>query len=311
MTLKALAEAPSKVIVTGEHFVVHGAWALAAAIGKKVRVEVRDSDRLLISSERFGGRSFRALSPAAKVVEAMAREFSFRPNLCVSISSEVPDGAGLGSSASTMVAVASAVSRLRSLGLGGRELTDFAMVGERVVHGNPSGIDAAVCARGGVLLYRPGSEPKPVLFEGTRHFLVVFSGKSRSTKRLVSHVAGEKERLPSFLAGLSESAGDLSSLAAGRLVSGDMRGLGRLLTLNHGILSALGVSTKDLDQLVDLLFSLGCYGAKLTGAGGGGSVLAVAPEKKEKGIISALGGRGFEAFVAVTPVGGVRSWLGS
>lgn len=306
--MKAIAQAPSKVIITGEHFVVHGAWALAAAIGKTVRVEAQDSDRFLVTSDRFGGSSL-ALSPAAGVVEYMAREFGFKPEIRVSISSEIPGGAGLGSSASTMVALAAAVSRLRSLGLGTRELIDCSMVGERQIHGRPSGIDAAVCAHGGVLLYRPGSEPRKVSLEGKRRMLVVYSGRKRSTKRQIAHVTDARARLPGYFSGLTLSASEMSYLAGERLASGDMKGLGRLLTLNHAVLSALGVSTQGLDRLVDMLLSLGCYGAKLTGAGGGGSVLAAAPEGKEKSVISEVTRQGFEAFVAVIPVGGVKSWL--
>ncbi|HME19192.1 MAG TPA: mevalonate kinase [Nitrososphaerales archaeon] len=307
--MKAIAQAPSKVIITGEHFVVHGSWALAAAIGKKVTVEVEASDRLSVNSGLFGGSSRSALRPVSEVVESMARRFSFNRDLRVSISSEVPGGAGLGSSASTMVAVAAAVSKLQSLELGTKELVECAMVGEEEVHGRPSGIDVAVCAHGGVVLFRPGSVPRRVRLDGRRRVLVVLSGSSRSTKRLIGHVADVKGSLPAYFAGLAESAGDIALLAADRLERGDMKGLGKLLTYNHAVLSAVGVSTPGLDQLVDLLLSLGCYGAKLTGAGGGGSVLAVAGDGKEKRIISEVSKRGFEAFVCVIPVEGVKSWL--
>ncbi len=308
-TRRAVAQAPSKVIITGEHFVVHGAWALAAAVGRKVRVEVRPSASLDISSDKFGGRSKESLSPAIKVVEALAKEYSFRPNLSVSISSDIPDGAGLGSSASTMVALTSAVSRSCALDLSTDELVKFSMVGEREVHGNPSGIDPTVCAEGGAILFRPGEKPRPVPLPGSRRFIVVYSGKKRNTGRLVSHVAVERSRMPNFFGGLADSVGDLSIRAAELLSAGDMGGLGRLLNLNQAVLSGVGVSTPDLDMLVDLLISLGCDGAKLTGAGGGGSVVAVAPEGKEKRIIPEVSARGFEAFVAEIPVEGVKSWL--
>jgi mevalonate kinase len=306
--LKAVASAPSKVIITGEHFVVHGAWALAAAIGKHVRVEVEDSDRLRVGSDKFGERAQGALHPTRVVVETMAREFSFKPNLSVTIASEVPEGAGLGSSASTMVSLVAALSTFHSLDLGIKDIAGFAMVGEREIHGKPSGIDAEICTRGGVLLFRPGSEPRVVSLKGERRLLVVFSGKRRSTRRLIGHVSDVKENFPSLFSGLASAAGEVSSMASRRLAEGDMEGLGRLMTFNHAVLSTVGVSTKELDGLVDLLLSLGCHGAKLTGAGGGGSVLAVAPRGKEKRIISGVKGRGFEAFAAVIPVGGVRSW---
>jgi mevalonate kinase len=307
--LRAIAEAPSKAIITGEHFVVHGAWALAAALPKKVRVEVRESEAFEVVSDRLEGRKSRAARPIRALVEAMAREFSFRPTVKVSIRSEIPEGAGLGSSASTMVALASALARLRSVRLGLEELASHAMVGEQEIHGKPSGIDSAVCALGGVILFKRGRHPRKVSFKGSRTLLISFSGKKRSTKRQIARVSSVKTSFPSMFDGLTESASEVSLMAADRLAAGDMNGVGRLLNFNHAVLSTLGVSNESLDRLVDLSLSLGSYGAKLTGAGGGGSVVAVAPEGKEKSIISGLKARGFETFRAVVPTGGVRSWL--
>ena len=118
-----------------------------------------------------------------------------------------------------------------------------------------------------------------------------------------------KEVLPSLFEGLTEAASEVSLIAAERLAARDLKGLGRLLSFNHAVLSTIGVSSPRLDRLVDLTLSLGAYGAKLTGAGGGGSIVAVAPGGKEKSIISGLRERGYEAFTAKIPTGGVRSWL--
>ena len=307
--MKAIAEAPSKAIITGEHFVVHGAWALAAALPRRVRVEASESEGFSIVSDTLSRAGKSGLSPIAEVVGAMARELSFSPHLTISIRSEIPERAGLGSSASTMVAVASAVGRLRSLRLRASDIIRFSMVGEREVHGHPSGIDAAVCAIGGVVLFRPGTDPKRVSLEGRRSLIVAFTGKKRSTKRQISRVAGVKETFPSLFDGLTEAVSETSLMAARRLAEGDTEGLGRLMSFNHAVLSTLGVSNRPLDRLVELALSLGASGAKLTGAGGGGSVVAVAPRGKEKSIISGLRGRGFEAFRAEIPVDGVKSWL--
>ena len=139
--------------------------------------------------------------------------------------------------------------------------------------------------------------------------LVAYSGRKRSTRRLISRVTKAKEKYPAFFQGLADSASEVSRLAAQRLALGDMAGLGRLLTYNQAVLSSLGASNSRLDELVDVLLSVGCLGAKLTGAGGGGSVIAVPPKGKEKSTISELKRRGFEAFEANIPVGGVSSWL--
>jgi mevalonate kinase len=306
--LRAIAEAPSKVIITGEHFVVHGAWALAAALPRRVHVEVSPAKSFKVRSDRFEKGSPAELLPVSRVVEAMSREFSVSPSVAVSIRSAIPEGAGLGSSAATMVAVAAAFSRLYSLRLGPAEVVRFAMEGERQVHGNPSGIDPTISAHGGVLLYRPGSAPKKVSLGSPRSLLVSYSGRKRSTRGQINTVARMKEKHPGLFSMLAKGVSSLSLDAAARLQEGDMRGLGNLLAVNHAVLGTVGVSNQVLDQMVDLFGSLGSYGAKLTGAGGGGSVLAVAPEAKEKSIVSGLTARGFETFRVQIPSEGVRSW---
>ncbi len=307
--MRAIAEAPAKAIITGEHFVVHGAWALAAALPRRVRVEVESFSRFEVVSDHFEKAGATELLPVARVVEGMAREFSEKSTVRVTISSNVPGGAGLGSSAATMVAVASAFSRLNSLGLSVPELVDCAMVGERSIHGNPSGIDPAISAHGGVILFRTGAAPRKVSFGGTRSLILSYSGLKRSTKGQIGHVSKMKEKYPGMFEGLSSGVSELSLRASDMLRKDDTKGLGTLLTINHAALMTLGVSNDTLDQMVDLLLSMGSYGAKLTGAGGGGSVLAVAPEGKEKSIVSGLSARGFETFSAKIPVEGVKSWL--
>jgi mevalonate kinase len=308
VTSKAVAEAPCKAIITGEHFVVHGSNALAAAMGKKVRVEVERASRLSIRSDRLSGRSPASMLPVRKVVSAMSSEYSFEPDLSLRITSAIPDSSGLGSSASTMVAVAAAVAELHSLNLPPEDLVRIAMAGEREIHGNPSGVDVNACAYGGVILYRMGTKPRNVRLESPRKLLVVYSGVRRSTKTMIGMVSENKRRRPGFFRGLANSVNELSIGAAERLSSGDLAGLGRLLTLNHAVLSSVGVSNEYIDDLVETLLSLGCLGAKLTGAGGGGSVIAIAPRGKGKSIISQLAERGFEAFEEEIPVAGVRSW---
>jgi len=307
--LIAVAEAPSKVIITGEHFVVHGAWALAAALPRRVHVEILPSQRFTVVSDKFGKGDSPQLSPVSRVVEGMAREFSVKATVGIRIRSAVPGGAGLGSSASTMVAVAAAFSKLNSLGLGVNEVVRCAMVGERDIHGRPSGIDPTVCAYGGVLLFRPGSLPKKLRLGAPRSLIVSYSGEPRSTRGQIDRVAKAKEKFPAHFSALVEGISELSFAASEALLSGNEESLGGLLSLNQAALSSVGVSNGSLDEMVDLLCSLGCYGAKLTGAGGGGSVLAVAPEGKEKSIVSGLSARGFETFRAIIPAEGVRSWL--
>ncbi len=305
----AAAEAPSKAIITGEHFVVHGSTALAAALNRRVRATVSPAADLVVTSDRVPLRNREALLPVGRVVAAMASELAFSPRIRVDISSNIPRGAGMGSSASTMVAVAAALAKFQGIELGRPDLVRFAMEGEREIHGNPSGIDVNVCAYGGVVLFRMGGSPRQVRLTSPVRLIIAYSGRRRSTRTMIDRVSDTKERHPGLFKAMADSIGELSLEAAERLSSGDLAGLGRLLTLNHAVLESVGASNKRLDALVETLLSLGCSGAKLTGAGGGGSVIGVAPEKKGKSIISELAARGFEAFEEQLPVEGVRSWL--
>jgi mevalonate kinase len=302
-----VAEAPGKVIISGEHFVVHGATALAAAIERKVRVEATRGDRLSIASDL---RDPDAFKPAKKVVESLYRAKGAQPRVSISITSALAEGAGLGSSAATMVAVAGATSALEGWALDEASLARAGEAGERLVHGNPSGIDAAASAMGGVIVFKRGEAPRRVELPAPVTLLVAFSGRRRNTGRLVRRVAGMKEVYPSLFASLCESATLVSGLCADALVKGDTASLGRLLTYSHAVLARAGASNKRLDQLVDLCLGLGCLGAKLTGAGGGGSVLAVPPSDPDEAAAAArkLAEAGYDTFFTRIPTTGAKAW---
>ncbi|HXW36601.1 MAG TPA: mevalonate kinase [Nitrososphaerales archaeon] len=307
MKKAAVAVAPTKCIITGEHFVVHGARALAAAVGRYVTVEVTESPWRRVSSDRVG--TAEGLAPLGRVLDAIADTYALKHDFSVSVSSDVPHGAGLGSSAATMVAVAEAVSRLESLRFTKKETVAYAMIGESAVHGRPSGIDVNVCAYGGVMLFRMGETPRAVKLKGGRSLILVYSGTQRSTKVQIDKVAAAKSRRPGFFKALTVAVDEVSGLAAQRLVDGDLDGLGRLMNINHAMLQSVGASSEQVNGIVDELLAAGCLGAKLTGAGGGGNVLGLTPKGREKEIITRLRERGFEAFEARLPVGGVKSWL--
>jgi mevalonate kinase len=297
------------VIITGEHFVVHGALALAASLSQKTRVEASRASRLTV--ETALGRYHRAgsdLLPVERLVREMYRERGAEPKARVVISSELPAGAGLGSSASAMVATVVAVSRLEDWSLDTASIIETAMLGERLVHGNPSGIDVAVSAIGGVLQFRVGEEPTRLDLAKPVSLLVVYSGDRRSSKKLISKVSSMKLDYPHLFSKLCDSASLITELATERFLDGRLEELGRLMTYNHAVLGMVGASNERLDKLVDLCLESGCYGAKLTGAGGGGSVLGVAPAAATKEVVSRLAAKGFRSFISEAPSGGVKVW---
>jgi mevalonate kinase len=251
-----------------------------------------------------------ALKPAKRVVESLFKARKAEPRVSISITSALAGGAGLGSSAATLVAVAGATSALEGWGLDEMALARASEAGEKLVHGNPSGIDTTISAMGGVILFRRGEEPRRVELPAPVTLLVAFSGRRRNTGKLVSKVTGMKETYPSLFASLCESATLVSRLCADALVKGDTASLGHLMTYSHAVLARAGASNKRLDELVDLCLSLGCLGAKLTGAGGGGSVLAVPPSDAEEAssVAENLSRRGYDAFLTKIPAAGARAW---
>ena len=302
-----MAEAPGKVIISGEHFVVHGATALAAALETRVRVEATRSDRLTITS-RLSDPA--ALKPSRRVVESLYKVRNQEPRVSITIKSDLAEGAGLGSSAATMVAIAGAVGALEGWGFDNAGLAIAGDAGERLVHGNPSGIDTTAAAMGGVILFTRGKEPRSVELRKPVTLLVALSGRRRNTGRLISKVGVMKETYPSLFASLCESATLVSNLCAEALQKGDALALGLLMTYNHAVLGRAGASNKRLDTLVDLCLSSGCLGAKLTGAGGGGSVVAVPPPdpKEARAVGQKLKGKGYDAFFTNIPAAGARAW---
>jgi len=146
---------------------------------------------------------------------------------------------------------------------------------------------------------------------GRIKILVINSGIRRETGKLIAKVSSLREEYPGFFAGLCDAMGSLSQLAASKLKSGDKSELGRLMTYNHAVLGRVGASTAELDKIVDICLSSGCLGAKLTGAGGGGSAIAIPREGGAEATLRAIRAAGFDGIVTTIPTGGARAWVES
>lgn len=274
------ASAPGKIILTGEHYVVHGSTAIAAAINLRARVTVslqNEHESRIISRD--------SVSPALKndgrfpVVKSIIRKIFERygklgKDFEVKISSNIPLGSGLGSSAAVAVATSAAFARLKGKNLSNEEIWEIAHQGEKTVHGNPSGIDTWTSLRGGIIMFRKSERCRPIEVKNPIEFLVVFSGTSRNTTRLVSKVNDMKKRYPFTFSHYARAATQLSLDLSEALVNGDLTRLGALMDLAQLSLNWAGASTKRLDSIIETLRTKS-LGAKLTGAGGGGSVIAL------------------------------------
>ena len=308
------ASAHGKVILFGEHAVVYGEPALVGAIERRVRVTARriSGDVVRISSDK-GEQTFsfqeleRAEGPLRYVKRAVAIAFQEAEEECgldIRITSELPAAAGLGSSAAVSVATLSAVLSLLGVEI---EKERLASLGHRVeleVQGSASPTDTAAATYGGLLFVLPGKGIERLKLEQEVPIIVGNTRRQRSTKRLVDGVRRLKEAHPEVIETVIKGIGILTRQAKAYLERGQLVQLGELMNINHGLLEALGVSTLELSRLVHIARDAGAEGAKLTGAGGGGCMLALALKRYGE-VLSALR-RECEAIPANISFEGVR-----
>ncbi|WP_050032463.1 mevalonate kinase [Halorubrum halophilum] len=338
-----LCEAPGKVYLFGEHAVVYGEPAVPAAIERRaavtaeprsddhVRVEAEDLSLNGFTVEYSGGTGDRPdVDVPTPLVEAamgyvdaaveQARDAADAPDagFDITVESDIPLGAGLGSSAAVVVAGIDAATRALGEPLDRRELADRAYRAEyEVQDGQASRADTFCSTMGGAVRVE-GDNCEPIEAPNLP-FVVGFDGGAGDTGELVAGV-GELREEYEFAADTVESIGDLVRTGEGLLadaVSEEEPGadaeaspellaeLGELMDFNHGLLSALGVSARSLDAMVWAARDAGAHGAKLTGAGGGGCIVALDPSDATETALSFTQGCE-EAFRAELATEGVR-----
>ncbi|MCE4612025.1 MAG: mevalonate kinase, partial [Desulfurococcales archaeon] len=273
-----VASAPAKVILVGEHFVVRGSGAIVAAIGRRVRVRVEESrEGVEIESSLFKVKASpqdleeprnmpSEVLPFITLLKQLSRMgYSIIPHRAV-IESGIPVAAGLGSSASTAVAYALAYTALHGDPLKGERLFEAAMAAERIAHENPSGVDVAAAIEGGFLYYRRGERPRRIT-SGLRgvELIVADTGVKRRTSDVVRSVIETADALGEAGRLIYMAGEKVVGLALEALERGDAEKLGLAMNASHGLLSALGASSLEVDMLVNALRRAGALGAKLTG----------------------------------------------
>ncbi len=293
------ASAPGKVVLFGEHAVVYGHPGITASIDAGVRVRIsHDPD-----GPRFVMPQFQQLFPVedsdhdfqrfARAVDVALTEFNMgHEPVAIAVESDMAPGMGLGSSASFSVALCRALMKYRGAEASDNELLNSAQRLEAIFHGTPSGVDAATVISGGVLWFRKGPprEMVPVRMPRPAAGLVCIVEPGTRTIELVRQVRHSYEMNEQRVTTLLDGIGEITAAAATALGSADFALVGELMDRNHELLMRLGVSTPGLDRAVERLREQGVLGAKLTGAGGGGAVVAlVAPEQRHV-VISQLEG---------------------
>jgi mevalonate kinase len=320
-----VASAPAKVILFGEHFVVYGEPSIVLAIDKRAyaTVDLREDKRIRVSSTNLGFAgyfdegSFKVERGEPKevrvrfeviklAIDKVLRLSNDNSGLNVEINSTVPVSAGLGSSAAVIAAVTAATASLLKTKISKEDIFRIACETENLVHGTTSGVDPAISTFGGALLFQTDTGFKPLEVQTDIPLVVGETGVERSTRVQVEKVRSMAENYPTIFEHLQKAAREIVLRAIDAIKENDLNTLGRLMDVNQALLTAIGVSDESLERLINASRKVGGLGAKLTGAGGGGCMIALAKNEKLEDVIDAIAGVGGHPFKARKTDEGVK-----
>ena len=287
--------APGKIILLGEHSVVFGRVALAAALpfGITMRAEHRVEGGIQLTGMGIPD------DPRVHQAAALIGEHLDVAHARVTITSELPPGGGLGSSAAFAVALARSLAALSGAELGFERLDEIGLQSERLFHGRPSGVDHSVSAREGLIRFWKGPPPRvePIVAKRPLPIVVALTGQSRDTGYHVTSLVARAAESPHEYEPLIDRLGTLALEGCDDVETGDFDALGQRMNEAHELLKRCGVSRDSLDAITQAARKAGALGAKLTGAGGGGAAIALAPDPEP--VLQAIRALGFEARFAL------------
>jgi hydroxymethylglutaryl-CoA reductase len=299
-----------KIILLGEHAVVYGRHAIACPLPLTTRAVVEDAGQGVELLIPRWGVEYQLAKPAdqrrsfEKAAGAILDRLGLtHRNLRIEVFPDVPRGMGLGGSAALAVAIVRALDRHFRLGLSDEQVNELAFLSEEIAHGTPSGIDNTLATYGRPLVFRRGIPPLVELLNIPQplHLVIGMTRAEGLTARTVGHVAEARERNPRLYEKIFDDIDALVLQAVSALQDMQLGAVGELMNVCQGLLNALQVSTPELERLIGIARGAGALGAKLTGGGGGGAMIALC-DGDTTAVHNAIERQGFRA-ISVT-VGG-------
>lgn len=303
---EAIPSGYGKVILFGEHTVVYGTHAVAAPIPLAMQARVcaceREGVHLIIPrwgvEERIQKNSDHKYS-IFKSLDLILNELNLHDeNMQIEVFPHVPRAMGLGGSASLAVAIIRALISYYNITMDNEQINRLAYESEKIVHGSASGIDNTLATYGKFLLFRKGEPPfmQAIEIEKPIRLVIGLTWVESLTAKMVAKVRSAWERNKRLYNHIFRETDILVRQGVEAIKRHDLEQVGELMNINQGLLNALQVSSHELEELVDIARSNGALGAKLTGGGGGGAIIALCPENAEK-VATAIKNAGYRAFI--------------
>jgi len=295
-----------KIILFGEHAVVYGRTAVAVPITGAVNAEIGPHDgpieikvpgwKLDVTMDDGNSIWWKAL------MNVFTQMGVHKEQLLIDVKPDIPPAMGLGGSAAIAVAVIRALDRYCELNLTEEQINSYAYQCERGAHGTPSGVDNTIATFGRPLIFQTGEAFKIDLLRVGRSFdlVVGITGKTSLTLDMVGGVRDRWRLDKKKYEELFDTIQNLTNIGISSIQTGELSVLGEMMNQNHRLLQDMEVSSPELDDMVNIALDKGALGAKMTGAGGGGSMVALVSEGRTE-VAKAFENAGYRALHVSIP----------
>ncbi len=298
-----------KAILFNEHFVVYGIPSIVSAIGNYTiaRVEPYDKSTVELVDNRKATPNYKEdkLSQQQDSLKRMLTKMDIDPaknGIKITLEGNLYAASGIGASAASCVAVARALSNYFDMNLSDEEINDIAFEGEKGYHGTPSGVDNTASTYGGLIWFQKGQEKTidKITIHSPVEIVIGNTGKVADTKAAVAGVQERKEKEPGKYKAIFDRAENIAYLAKDAFEEEDFVEIGKLMNENHKLLQQIEVSSRELDFMVKLARDAGALGAKLTGGGLGGNMIALTPGRElQDAVANAIEKEGFQTIKTI------------
>ena len=298
-----------KTILFGEHFVVYGFPAIAAAVSSRTTAEVRRKSEvgwtLTDNRPAVPGYKKKKLDEQKTSIDHILKFAGIETSeqgMHITLGGKLVAASGIGASAASCTAIARALNDEFRLGWDDNQVNACAYEGEKGYHGVPSGIDNTTSTFGGLVWFQRDLSGGPPTIESIKmksptEIVIASTGITASTKEVVADVRRMKEEKTKWFDQITEDYQDIVKTAKEGLQEGDFELVGLLMNQNHNLLLEIGVSCVELEELVGVARQAGARGAKLTGTGRGGNMVALTPGREmQNNVFGAIKQRGYSAW---------------
>jgi mevalonate kinase len=313
--LKSKASAPGKVILFGEHFVVYGIKSILCSINKRVTVTAEKTKERKISIESEIGKLVLEPNESISKINSPLKPFYYLANralkeenegLKIQIESEIPLGAGLGSSSACCVAGAAAIFNLFGE-ISKKKILELAIEAEKTIYQNTSGADCTVSTYGGLIEYDKNNGFRKIEDEPNFQLVIANSDIEHSTESMVSKVKEFENQNKDKFYELSSLESKLVNDVLKLIKENKIKEIGEKVNLNQKYLEEIGISNEKLEDMIKI-GQMSSYGAKITGSGGGGCIFALTNESNLENTLEEFTNKKYECFVTKIDFKGLNTF---